>query len=130
MRLLELLIFFVLLFSSAASADSTIDKKIESISANLELLQNDTGNIKLWKEYISVFPTNKSEFKVIYDPDDFSNLYNNSHKYILIFEKAPNELKDNILQNHLNIVKNGAPGCCDAWSFLHKIISDYSIIYE
>ena len=75
-----------------------------------------------WEEYLYVFPKTKSVFIKIFDPEDFSELYNDSDNYIRILKAAPKNYLESILKIFFKITKNGAPGCCDAWSSLHMLM--------
>jgi hypothetical protein len=102
-----------------------ISLQAERISQNFIELKEDLNNNKLWANYLVVFPNNKKDFKSIFDPDDFSELYNGSVQYIFILNQAPANLKQAIVKLLLNITKTGAPGCCDAWSALYMVIENY-----
>ena len=90
-------------------------------------MKENPDNIHLWFNYFLIFPTNKKDFKEIFDADDFSELYHNSGQYILILKQAPENLKQEIIKLIFNITKTGAPGCCDAWSALYMVTENYAL---
>lgn len=97
----------------SAHADSILKKYV--------VLGDKIESIEMWNDYIKIFPNNNTEFENIFNPDDFSELYNNSFEYINILEKAPDNFTKKIINLIFKITKNGAPGCCDAWSWLHEL---------
>jgi hypothetical protein len=97
----------------SARADSILKKYV--------LLRDNTDSTDKWNDYINIFPNCRKEFENIFNPDDFSELYNNSYEYITILEKAPNIFAEDIINLIFNITKDRAPGCCDAWSWLHEL---------
>jgi hypothetical protein len=112
--------FFI--FSNADllhSQEGNISTKAASILQRFKELKKDPDNNDQWVNYLKIFPNTNKEFKKIFDPDDFSELYHNSDQYIFILERAPQNLKREIIKLIFNITKTGAPGCCDAWSALH-----------
>jgi hypothetical protein len=105
---------------------STRAKEIKEI---FDDLTNDLSNIEFWKKYLTLFPKNEREFKNIFDPDNFMELYHNSSEFIFIFEKAPKKLNQDIFKMFINITRDGAPGCCDAWSALQATMTEYVLNY-
>lgn len=127
-RIITILAFFI--FSSAALLHAQKDRvspRAAGISQEFKELKEYPDNNDLWVNYLTVFPNSKKEFKKIFDPDDFSELYPNSGQYILILKQAPKKLTQEIIKLLFNITKTGAPGCCDAWSALYMVTESYAI---
>lgn len=123
------LLLFLLVFScliANAREQKELSEKAVSIRASLEKLRRDLSSETQWKEYLYLFPKTKNEFKDVFDPDDFSELYD-GHEYIFELEKAPKEIHESILKLLFSIVSDGVPGCCDAWSALHHVMVGYAI---
>ena len=98
-----------------------------SISQTSQKLKEDPNNNGLWANYLAIFLNTEKDFKEIFDPDDFSELYHDSGQYILILSEAPENLKQEIIKLIFNITKTGAPGCCDAWSALYMVTENYAL---
>ncbi|HLQ24460.1 MAG TPA: hypothetical protein VK138_01120 [Acidiferrobacterales bacterium] len=111
----------------AAAKDTALSDTAHKVRAAFLSLQSNPNNVKSWEEYLDLFPKTKSEFKQIFDPDDFSELYNNSHEYIFILNSAPEMKRKLVSEKVVSITKGGAPGCCDAWSALHSVAATYAI---
>lgn len=97
----------------SAHADSILKKYVG--------LRDKIESIDMWADYIKIFPNNNTEFENIFNPDDFSELYYNSYEYINVLEKAPDSFTKKIINLIFEITKDGAPGCCDAWSWLQEL---------
>jgi hypothetical protein len=125
----RLLAAFCLCFLAciAAAKDAVLSDSARKVKAAFLTLQNSPNDLKAWGEYLGLFPKTKSEFKRIFDPDDFSELYNNSHEYIFILNTAPEIKRRAILEMVVTVTKEGAPGCCDAWSALHRVAATYAV---
>ncbi len=122
-RFAMLLFVFLLYIPSGGQA--------QELSASATLLENKLNELKLnpsdidlWEQYLSLFPSDKDNFIKLFNPEDFSELYENSFDFIFIFQKAPKSLDSQVIGAIFNIIKNGAPGCCDAWSALHSVLSE------
>jgi hypothetical protein len=133
-RAIKLVYIFIILaffiFSNAnllhAQKDN-ISPRAASISQKFKELKEDPHNNDLWVNYLTIFPNTQKDFKKIFDPDDFSELYHDSGQYILILKQAPENLKQEIIKLIFNITKTGAPGCCDAWSVLFMVTENYAL---
>src|SRR5712692_9433328 len=125
----RLLAAFCLCFlaCTAAAKDTVLSDSARKVKAAFLTLQSSPNDLKVWSEYLGLFPKSKSEFKRIFDPDDFSELYNNSHEYIFILNTAPEIKRRAILEMVVSVTKEGAPGCCDAWSALHRVAATYAV---
>jgi hypothetical protein len=120
------LLFFTYLLSGQ-SRDFNLSDSSRKIKNQLSLLQNNINDSQLWDEYLQVFPRNRAEFKKIFDPDDFSQLYNSSEQYIYIFNSAPDNKRLSIFKRIISIIKEDASGCCDAWSALQIVATEYTL---
>lgn len=120
---------YALLFISfsAVANQASLSEQAEIIKVSLQSLKKDTSNIKAWDKYLNSFPKNLSKFKHIFAPDDFSLLYNNSHEYIFIFNNAPKSKETKITKIIVSVAKGGAKGCCDSWSALHRVATNYIV---
>jgi hypothetical protein len=124
---ISILAFFIFSANLLHAQNDKISPRASSISQKVKELKEDPLNNDLWVKYLSVFPNTKKDFKKIFDPDDFSELYNNSSQYIFILEQAPKNQKREIIKLIFNITKTGAPGCCDAWSALYMVTENYAL---
>jgi len=125
-RFLTLLLFLSLACPVSAK-EVTLSDRAQKIRAKFIELRNNLDNTNLWEEYLKILPRSKTDFKRIFDPDDFSELYNNSHEYIFILNSAPETNRKEVIELVVSITKRGAPGCCDAWSALHRVAVTYAI---
>lgn len=98
--ILLLLLWPVLSFSQALSARS------KQIKNAYEELENDTGSKKNQLTYLHIFPTSSKEFKEIFDPKDFGQLYNDSYKYIEAFVKLDKYYPMQVIDKAVDIGKN------------------------
>ncbi len=120
------LAFFILSNATLLQAQKDkISPQAASICQKFKQLKERPGNNDLWVNYLAIFPNTKNDFKKIFDPDDFSELYHNSDQYIL--KQAPEKLKQEIIKLIFDITKTGAPGCCDAWSSLYMVTESYAL---
>ncbi len=106
--------------------DFKLSDRAKDILNKFEQLENNIDSDEIWNNYLKIFPSTNKDFKNIFDPDDFSELYNNSHQYILILENAPESLINEVINLIFNITKTNSPGCCDAWSYLNMITMIYA----
>ena len=125
-RLLIFLLFFCLA-SPVSAKEVTLSDRAKNIRAKFVELRNNIDNTNLWEEYLKILPKTKTDFKRIFDPDDFSELYNSSHEYIFILNSTPETNRKEIIALVFSITKLGARGCCDAWSALHEVAVTYAI---
>lgn len=126
---LKIFISLFVVFSSIiwCYAEDQLYLRSTNIKETFTELSNNLSNNELWEDYLTVFPDTKEKFTQIFAPDDFAELYYNSHEYIFILKQAPAEFSQEIINLIFNISKAGAPGCCDAWSALNNITTDYAI---
>ena len=122
-----ILAFYIFSANLLNAQNDKISPRASSISQKVKELKEDPLNNDLWIKYLSVFPNTKKDFKKIFDPDDFSELYHDSGQYIFILEQAPKNQKREIIKLIFNITKTGAPGCCDAWSALYMVTENYAL---
>ena len=126
-RCFLIFLLFCCLACPASAKEGTLSDTAQKIRAKFIELRSDPQNINLWEEYLRIFPRSKADFKRIFDPDNFSELYNGSHEYIFIFNGAPEVKRNEVFELVVSITKEGSPGCCDAWSALHRVAVTYAI---
>jgi hypothetical protein len=122
-----ILLLLCCLACPASAKEVTLSDRAQKIRAKFIELRNNPDNTNLWEEYLKMLPRSKTDFKRIFDPDDFSELYNNSHEYIFIFNGAPQVKRKEVFELVVSITKEGSPGCCDAWSALHSVAVTYAL---
>ena len=120
-----ILLLFCCLACPASAKEVALSDGAQKIREKLIELRNNPDNNNLWEGYLKIFPRLKTDFKRIFDPDDFSELYKNSHEYISIFNGAPELKRKEVFELVVSITKEGSPGCCDAWSALHTVAVTY-----
>jgi hypothetical protein len=76
---------------------------------------------------LKIFPQNKREFKNLFDQDDFSELYRSCDQYISLLGDLSGKYNREVGLLLISITRDGAPGCCDAWSALHKVTADFAV---
>ena len=130
MKKLLLFVLFVVvlqLFTTHLSAEQkTLSPEALNLIKQYELLKtNPTNTIQL--SYLKAFPQNKGGFTNLFDPEDFTELYSSSDQYISILGDLSGEFKREVGLLLISITREGAPGCCDAWSALHKVTANFGV---
>jgi hypothetical protein len=127
--------FLILIFTMAFHTTHLYaDQKALSADAiklthEYEALKADPTNANLQGNYLNAFPKNKKAFKILFDQDDFSEFYESSDQYISLLGDISEKHEQEVGQVIISIVRDGASGCCDAWSSLHRVTTDFAVKY-
>jgi hypothetical protein len=73
------------------------------IKSAYELLLADTSNKKLQESFVVAFPSNTRSFLDVFQAKNFDQLYNESYKYLELFEKCAAEYPQEVLGKCVNI---------------------------
>ncbi len=98
-------IFLILLcfhLSSTAQGLSTESKQIQTAWNELK---NDATSKQKQVHYIEAFPKNASQFKAVFDPDNFKELYKDSYQYIETFLSLSKVYPIDVINKSLDIGK-------------------------
>ena len=76
-------------------------------------------------DYLKAFPSNASAFQKLFAMDDFSELYDESDKYIFLLKDIAEKQPDTTSKLYISLIKEGPPNCCDAWSYLRDDVSEF-----
>lgn len=90
-------------------------------------LRSDPDNHQVQIGYLSAFPGEISDFKAVYDPDDFNELYSESNEYIYMLQFLATIHSEEVGSLLINLIKNASKSCCDAWSWLRSMTAAYAV---
>ena len=94
------LLFYQSLFSQALIPDAA------KVKSAYEKLMVDTSNKTLQKSYVDAFPSNTKTFLNVFQPKNFGQLYEESYKYLQLFEKCATLYPQEVVSKCVNIGKN------------------------
>ncbi|MBS1774397.1 MAG: hypothetical protein JST82_16185 [Bacteroidetes bacterium] len=99
-----LLVCFCFCFYSA-SAQTEAKAKLhpvipfaEKLQLSYEFLMKNPLAIASQIDFLEHFPKTKDDFITVFNPDDYKELYNVSHKYIAAFKMIGDKLPDSVLK--------------------------------
>ncbi len=129
-NLLFSFLFFVVLhlFTTRLSAEQKpLSPEALNLIKQYELLKTNPTNTNIQLAYLKTFPQNRRGFKNLFDQEDFTELYRSSDQYIFVLGDLFGECRREVGLLLISITRDGAPGCCDAWSTLHKVTTDFAV---
>jgi len=97
-----LLIVILPLFSFSQK----LSPKSEQVKAAWEALSKQPDSKQLQLAYLKTFPSNKRNFIAVFAPDNFKQLYDNSHVYIESFAGLAKQYPTEVIDKSVNIGKD------------------------
>ena len=123
-----LFVIVLQLFTTRLSAEQKpLSPEALNLAKQYDLLKTNLTSTNTQLTYLKIFPQNKMGFKNLFDQEDFSQLYNSCDQYISILGDLSVKYKREVGLLLISITRSGAPGCCDAWSALHKVTADFAV---
>jgi len=95
-------------------------------------VKNNPKNLEIQKKYLELFPKDYSTFSKIFDPEDFSELYDSSYEYIFILDSISKNYPHEVGIKIIHIAKDGeeylkrTAFISDATSYLQDLTIRYA----
>ena len=122
---------FILTLLTSSSIRCEDSKKLSQESAELVQLfgqmKSNPMDSTLRFAFLNAFPKDKDEFIRIFHPEDLGELYDSSYEYVLKIGDIMKWHKERVGPLLISITRDGAPGCCDAWSWLHGVTTEFAL---